>query len=265
VLETNEAEPAAVGDAVWPQVGAYVLLSGGLTMVFLAASTIAASPAIAVPGLLAPAVVAFGLALQRRVESSAYLGARVRWDVTALSIPFGPFVIVLAMVMAGQTRQLAADTTMFWAIALATVAELGWWGYLYPLLRDRIQPLPAALAIGLIRAGWHGMLAWAGTNPLAGASPLLVLIWSLVLALLTAAILEFQPHSIVPIVLLHLGLNAAVSVLSFAPADAGTSQPMRVGAGLLLLAGIATMIKARLEAVVRARHSKVGSPSAFSQ
>lgn len=255
--DTNTVATRVTDDAVWPHVGAYVLLSGGLTMVFLAASTIISSPVVAIPGLVAPAVVALGLGTQRRVDVRQYLGVGVRPGVTAVSAAFGPFAIVLAMVIAGQPRRPAGDSTVIWAVILAALAEIGWWGYLYPLLRHRIQPLQAAIVVGLVRVAWHGLLAWAGTNPLAGAAPQLLGVWSLVLSLLTAAILEFHPRSIVPVALLYLGLDAAVGMLGFAPADAGTSLPMRIGTALLLVAGLVTMVIARGEAVRGARHARL--------
>lgn len=259
MLETNTAEPATTDDAVWPPASAYVLLAGGLTMVFLAASTIASAPAMAIPGLLAPTIVALGLGLQRRVDLRAYIGTRLRADVTAMSTVFGPFLVVLAMVISGEPRRIDMEASVIWTAALAGIAELGWWGYLYPLLRQRLQPLPAALAVGVVRIGWYGLLAWAGTNPLAGASPALLVGWSLSLAFLTAGILEFEPRSVVPVVLLHLGLNAAIGVLPFAPVDSGTNAAMRTGALLMLAAGVITMITARGEAVARARHAR-GEP-----
>jgi hypothetical protein len=255
-MDTTEAGEVAE-PAVWPHIGAYILLSGGLTMVFLAASTLASAPAIALPGLVAPALVAIGLAMQQRVRLSEYLGTGLRRDITALATVFGPFVVVLAMVIAGQPRILDVSWSRIWPAVPAALAEMGWWGYLYPLVRTRIQPLPASVFVGFVHIGWLALLAWAGVNPLAGSPPLLLAGWSISLALLTAAILEFRPWSLVPVFLLHLGLQAAIAVLPFTPESAAGSRPMRTGVLLLVVFGFATMVTARGEAVSRARHARM--------
>lgn len=256
--DTNTLGSSVEDDAAWPQVGAFVLLSGGLTMVFLAAGTIAGSPVLAMPALAAPAVVAVGLGLQRRLDWREQVGTRPRRDVSLLAAVFGPFLVVLAMVLAGHPRRFELDAAALVPVALAVLGELGWWGYLYPLVRNQLQPLPASVLIGLIWAAWHALLAWAGNNPLEGATPMSMIAWSLSLAFLSAAILEFRPRSILPIALLHLGLDAAITALAFAPARAGTLDPLRTGAGLILIAAITAMILARNEAVVRARHAQYG-------
>ncbi len=239
------------------RVGAFVLLTGGLTMVFLAAATLASNELLALPAMVAPGVVGLGLAIQHRLDLAEVIGLRFRVGVAVLALVTGPFIVVLAMVLTGTARTLTSPMGLsFWlALGGVVVAELGWWGYLYPAIRMAWPPLQSSMAVGLIWAGWHGLLAWAGANPLEGATPVLLVPWALAVALVASALLEFRPSSVIPVSAFQLGLAAAAAALTITPLSGRGPAAMRTAIGLLVAAGLVAMVMARREAVKRARHS----------
>lgn len=240
-----------------PHVAAFILLTGGVTMAFLAVATIAGREEWTLPALMAPGIVGFGLALQRRVPLTDLVGFRVRGDTVAAALVLGPFVVVLSMVLASEPR--IAEPVAGWEtplrIVAASVAELGWWGYLFPIVRSRIPPVPSVLAVGLVWAGWHGLLASGGANPLAGVTPLLLVAWALAVAVMAGAFLELRPPSVIPVAAFQLGLTAAIALLPFTPAASGSSASMRTAAVVLVVTGAVILILARVAAVRRARHA----------
>lgn len=242
---------------VAPRIGAFVLLTGGLTMVFLAASTLASNELLALPALVAPGVVGLGLATQHRLPLAEVIGLRFRLDVASVALVTGPFIVVLAMVLAGTPRVVTPSMGFtFWlALGGAAVAEVGWWGYLYPVIRTAWPPLPSSAAVGLVWAGWHGLLAWAGANPLEGASPVLLVPWALAIALMASGLLEFRPRSVIPVSAFQLGLATASAALTITPLSGHGPAAMGIAIGLLVAAGLVAMILARREAIRRARHS----------
>lgn len=242
---------------VAPRVGAFVLLTGGLTMVFLAAATLASNELFALPALVAPGVVGLGLAIQHRLDLAEVIGLKFRVEVAILALVTGPFIVVLAMVLTGTARILTSPMGLtFWlALGGIVLAELGWWGYLYPAIRMAWPPLQSSIAVGLTWAGWHGLLAWAGANPLEGATPALLVPWALAVAFVASALLEFRPVSVIPVSAFQLGLATAAAALTITPLSGHGPAAMLAAIGLLAAAGLVAMIMARREAVMGARHS----------
>lgn len=92
--------------------------------------------------------------------------------------------------------------------------EVGWRGYLQPLLNQRLGVLPAGLAVGLVWGVWHlpffvlpGGEAIVGGLPLVWFVPLLIG-WSVLFAWIVT-----ESESVLPAVLLHAAMNTTLGTL----------------------------------------------------
>jgi membrane protease YdiL (CAAX protease family) len=144
------------------------------------------------------------------------------WYATALLLPVALFGIpVLLMIAAG----ISVDVTepFPWAMLPAMFAirtifagplgeELGWRGFLLPILRKRHGALAASLLIGLVWAPWHlpAMLSGPATDqrPLAQ-----FFIWVLTASVLHTWMYERTGGSVLLVTLFHGALNTAASLL----------------------------------------------------
>jgi hypothetical protein len=240
----------------WSHTTAFVLLTGGITMVFLAVSTISMQPAWSYPAWLAPGVVALVLAAQRKIPLAESVG-EVRPEPTALALAAGPFIIVLSLVLTSTPRlATTVGTPAWWAFPAAAFAAFGWWGYLYPVIRETLAPAPAGAVVASIWVMWHGLFGWAGANPYAGTGPIALASWGLALGFLFAAMAEIRPLSSIPTIAFSAGTAAAVSHLEFAPGETGSIGPIVTATLLVILAGVGIMLVARIAAVRRAQHTR---------
>lgn len=126
--------------------------------------------------------------------------------VVALALP----LLVAAALLPLVTRLLgttgSAALTPVWVVGMAFGAlgeEIGWRGYLQPLLRRQLGPLAVSLLVGLLWGLWH-MQMWAN-GPVFMAFLLLSMIgYSLVI---TALIDDARGGRVLIAALFHLGIN----------------------------------------------------------
>lgn len=132
---------------------------------------------------------------------------------------------------------LGLPLRVLWALQFVNVAvgsllniisaageEIGWRGYLFPRLYERIGALPAVLASGVIWGLWHAPVILLGynypTNPVVGLAAMCVLATGIGAIL---AWLRQRSGSIWPAALGHGALNAAAGSFMIIFADASAS------------------------------------------
>ena len=119
------------------------------------------------------ALVVIGIT-EGRVGVRQLFAGWTRWRVNAWWYLFGLSPIVIAFLIAwvyllagtAVTPKISIELSFspfflmlfFHTIQGATGEELGWRGFALPRLQSRFSPLVSALILGLIIAGWHGIL-----------------------------------------------------------------------------------------------------------
>jgi uncharacterized protein len=227
-------------------VGAFLLLTLGLTTLVLAISTIASRPALAGAALLSPGLVAYALTAARKGEVSSVAGTPPHPGILVSSLLAGP--VIVAAVLGATGRSLAFSTpdsiALAWALSGAVSAELGWRGYLQPLLRVRFPALVAGLVTGLAWALWHVPLAVAGATPFPSTSPADFLAWALGSAIFLSAMLEVVPRSTWYPIAAQAGFTIYFVMSAVLPGPAASPWPFRLVTvvttviGLVLLVGL---------------------------
>lgn len=152
-------------------------------------------------GGVAPTVAAL-IVTRGAVWRQTWRGPRPMW---ALALGF---VLPSALV---ALSGLASGSLTLTAPALGPLLlpplgeELGWRGYLQPRMRERLTPLAASLAVGLVWALWHLPTAWGHWEGFA-LFALGVTAGSVVMGWLW----EASGRSILAAVALHAGMNLGV-------------------------------------------------------
>lgn len=196
--------------AAWP----LVLLNPSSTPFLPYGPTVAAIVIAAIAG----GRPELGALLRRLVKWRVHPG----WYATALLLPVVLLGIpVLAMLASGVPVEITGPFP--WAslpviLAVRTIAggplgeELGWRGFLLPILRKRHGALTASLLIGAIWGPWHLPLLLSG--PSTDQRPVLqFLLWVLAASVLHTWMYERTGGSVLLVTLFHGVLNTAASLL----------------------------------------------------
>jgi membrane protease YdiL (CAAX protease family) len=142
-----------------------------------------------------------------------------RWWLVVLAPWLMNAVLALAFSLGGGEVSGAAIVGKLGpAVGLGVMASLceepGWRGYLFPRLRERYAPVPAALLVGLVWGGlWHGYADWIGLGDLGWrAVPLIVLYGPVLLsahAVLLGHLYERTRGSLLLAVAYHFSVSAS--------------------------------------------------------
>lgn len=181
---------------------------------------------------------------QGRTGLRRLLGGLLRWRwgrwylVLLLPMPIA-FMAVLTAVARGQaTLEVAGAGT--WLLMPAMLAggvvlggfeEIGWRGYLLPLLQERVGALTASVAIGLVWALWHAPLFYLESTSQASFSPVWFTVHAVALSVVLTWAYNGSGGSLLLAVLLHGAANGwyEVAVSGLAPdAVAGFLPPATV-------------------------------------
>lgn len=179
-----------------------------------------------------------GLSLRPNLRAAGW--AR---PVVGLAVPLLVAVALLPVVTRLLGTTGAADLTPMWVAGMAFGAlgeEVGWRGYLQPLLRRRWGPFGVSLLVGLLWALWH-MQMWAN-----GPVFMLFLALSMIgYSLVITALIDDAPGGRVLIAtLFHLGINLG-NVLFFDHLTATGFMALNAAAWLAA-AAVAVILRRRL-------------------
>ena len=192
--------------------------------------------AVVLAGAWVPTVVALGFAgwADGRAGVFALLGRLARWRIAPrwylLALGAVPAATALTVGVHVATSQPTPELTVpgglgpgvlpiVFVVNLvvggALAEELGWRGYAFPTLADRVGPVLAALVVGLVWAAWHlpfflvfPDVGVAGGFPLWAYVPVLVS-WSF----LFSWSVDAAGGSVVVAVLLHASANTTLGTL----------------------------------------------------
>lgn len=90
--------------------------------------------------------------------------------------------------------------------------ELGWRGYLQPALQSRLGWLGATLVVAGVWAIWHAPL-WLINSPQREIPFLIFCIHVVAYSFIMASALSISPHSLLPVILLHLIFNVSSGIV----------------------------------------------------
>lgn len=206
------------------------------------------------PGLAGPALAALVTAALFQGHSGllALFRASLRWPSRPLTvlalIVSPPLLSLLILALRGPLPPLSdwlaypglpAGLAPLSGIALALVLngwgeELGWRGYLFPLLSQRQSDLMAALVLSAIWALWHLPLFWLNQSMQSLWGPML-LGWALGLtagAFVLTHLWKLSGHSVLATALWHVSYNYAVAT----PATQGL--PAALVSSLVMIWGL---------------------------
>lgn len=190
-------------------------------------------------GVVGPAAAAFfcatsGSAVTRESLIRRLFQWRVPmlWYLVAIVFPFAARAVALiGVVLVDDGRSLPAFRPLA-EIARVTVLvlllvpfeEIGWRGYLLPLLQRRYSPLASSLMIAVIWTLWHLPLAWASVgyqrSPRPWLSMLQFFITIIPISCLMTWLFNRTAESLVIATLFHAAINVADYVVIL-PSDQG--------------------------------------------
>ena len=128
----------------------------------------------------------------------------------------------------------------------ATGEEPGWRGFALPMLLRRHRPLTAGVLLGLVWALWHLPLwflsGYQGTDLATYIAGFCVAIVSLSVLMVRLHLLA--PHSLVPMVVAHFGLNAAMQLAGSGGLGLAADLPLLgwVAAGMTVATVVAWLV-----------------------
>ena len=138
------------------------------------------------------------------------------WYATAITLP----LVIRAFAVAAEVgwrielrpiESIARTSALM--VLLVPFEEIGWRGYLLPILQRRYSPLAASLAVGVIWALWHGPLAWAGVGYQQSEQPWHYMLWFtasiLPISCLATWIFNGSGESVPAVTLFHVAVNVA--------------------------------------------------------
>jgi membrane protease YdiL (CAAX protease family) len=170
-----------------------------------------------------------------------HLRVPARYYVAALALPVGVILVagtVHLVVFDGTLTLEALPETVEYPLFLGVVVlfgggleEPGWRGYLLPRLQERYSALAAALAIGVVWAGWHLPLFVLPGTVQSEMVPLLYVTQMVSMSVVLTWITNAVGGSVVPAVLLHAGGNA---ILNYYPTGGASGAVSPLGLGLLV-------------------------------
>lgn len=219
---------------------AFVLITVGATTMVLALATLTTRPDLAGLALLTPAPVAFALAAARKATLGDVVGARPDPAVLVGALVSGPAIAtaVLAFTRTSLEMRWPGLLPVVLAAGGAVSGELGWRGYLHPLLRRRFPTLVSGLLTGLGWAVWQLPFVLAGANRLPGVGILDLVAWSLASGIAFTALLEPEPRSTWYPIALQLGFTAYFTMSAILPDAADSPTPFRLATAAVGIIGV---------------------------
>lgn len=201
---------------------------------------------LAAVGVLSPGIAALLLTARRRGTEVAWdlLGGLTRrrfgprwWAATLLGPPgligaaYGTYLVLGGSVEQSSTVEMLGDAgamavvvlpiVVLVTLALALGEEVGWRGYLLPILQSRFSALGASLVLGVLWFLWHVPLAYLpeGANaafpfPLWGAS-------IVSLSVVYTWLFNNTGGSLLAVTLFHGGLNVWGGLVALHPSETG--------------------------------------------
>lgn len=201
-------------------------------------------------GVIGPAAAAFLCAvLGSEVTPAALLRRLTRWRVslvwyaTAVLLPFvirGVAVAGVVLFEGASWRMTVrpADTIgriVVLMILLVPFEEIGWRGYVLPLLQRQYTPLMSSIILGVIWGLWHLPLAWASVGYQRSNEPWRSMVYFVAtiipVSCLATWLFNRTGESVLIVSLLHIAINMADFVLVL---------PSRIGELILVAASLVT-------------------------
>jgi membrane protease YdiL (CAAX protease family) len=229
----------ARGSVIAPY-AAFVLITLGATTMVLALTTLTTRPDLAGLALFTPAPVAFALGAARRSDLRSIVGARPDPAVAVAALVSGPAVVTAVLGFTDTSLTMRWPGLLPFALAMggAVSGELGWRGYLHPLLRKRYPTLVSGLLTGLGWALWQIPFVLAGANQLPGVGILDMTGWALASGIAFTALLEPEPRSTWLPIALQIGFTLSFAMSSILPEAAGSPTPFRLASSWVGLIGV---------------------------
>jgi uncharacterized protein len=172
----------------------------------------------------------------------------VTWYLVAIALPFvARAVAVTAVILLDGRRSLPTFrslTDIAWVTVLVLLLvpfeEIGWRGYVLPLLQRRYSPLASSLLVAVIWALWHLPLAWAPVGYQQTSRPWLYMLQFFITIIPISCLMTWlfnrTAESIVIATLFHAAVNVADYVLIL-PSDLGQTV-LFATTGLLAIAAV---------------------------
>ena len=249
--------PAAVGR----RAGLFVVLALGLSWVplgVLAATT--RDPAadglsglLFLAGGLGPGLAALLTVRVTDGQGSVrpFLAGLVRWRMGRWAfVLLAPLPVALAAVgLAAVTGPAGFDSAglaswyllpalLLSGVVFGGLEEVGWRGYLQPVLQSRMSALMASLAVGVVWAVWHAPLFWLASTTQAEASLWWFALGAVGLSVVFAWVYNSSAGNLLLLVLLHAAVNGwySAAVEGLAPGVRGAGFEAYVALLTVLIA-----------------------------
>jgi len=222
-------------------------ISWGIWLPLLIGSALPSHTALALyyAGVIGPTAAAFlcagGTPLLKRITRWRVPAV---WYATAITLPF----VIRAFAVAAEVgsrielrpiESIARTTALM--VLLVPFEEIGWRGYLLPIMQRRYSPLAASLVVGVIWALWHGPLAWAGVGFQQSEQPWHYMLWFtasiLPISCLATWIFNGSGESVPVVTLFHIAVNLADFVVVL-PGASGESVLLSSSVVTALVAGV---------------------------
>jgi len=218
-------------------------------------------------GVVGPTIAAFLCALAGPPGTLSSLVQRVErwkvrpaWYVVAIFLPFALRGLAIAAVRTLQNdheplllrpaESIAQIAVLM--LLLVPLEEIGWRGYVLPLLERRYSPLASSVLVGGMWGLWHLPLAWACVGYQQSSSPGTYMAWFMAtiipVSCLVTWLFNSTSGSVILVSLFHVSINLA---------DFGVVLPLKTGNSVLFAT---TVISAMLAGLLW-RHSRLGASS----
>ena len=207
-------------------------ISWGIWLPLLIGSALPPRTALAMyyAGVIGPTAAAFlcsgGTPLWNRIRRWRVSAV---WYATAITLPFviRGFAVAAEVGWRIELRPIESIARTIALMALLVpFEEIGWRGYLLPIMQRRYSPLVASLAVGMIWALWHGPLAWAEVGYQQSEQPWRYMLWFtasiLPISCIATWIFNGSVESIPVVTLFHIAVNLADYVVVL-PSASGES------------------------------------------
>lgn len=184
-------------------------------------------------------------------SGSAPLLTRIRrwrvpaaWYVAAVTIPFLIRGVSVAAAVGWElefrSMEPIAQTTAL-MILLVPFEEIGWRGYLLPVVQRRYSPLASSLIVGGIWALWHWPLAWASVGYQQSERPWHYMLWFTVsivpISCLATWLFNGSGESLAVVSLFHIAVNLADFIVVL-PRASGESVLLSTSVLTAVVAGV---------------------------
>ena len=210
-------------------------------------------------GVVGPAIAAFLCATRESlIRRSFQWRVPVIWYVVAIALPFATRAVALTAVLLLDDRRPLPAFRPLAAIAGITVLvlllvpfeEIGWRGFLLPLLQRRYSPLASSLVIAVIWALWHVPLAWASVGYQRTPRPWLYMLQFFITIIPISCLMTWlfnrTSESIIIATLFHAAINVADYVLVLPP-DLGqavlfATTALLAAAAIYLISNVSVLV-----------------------